>query len=156
MAEKTRRIGVKAPCYKHGACYRNPKLYGVWVAMMHRCYDPKRAKYKDYGGRGIIVSNEWHDPNCFIDWAESNGYEPGLQIDRINNDESYSPGNCRFVTPKTNARNRRNTVYLTIRGETKSVAEWCETVNVNPYTVYWWVREKGKDYAEQRMSDLLT
>lgn len=144
------------PCgahyWVHGAYQRNKHLYNVWTTMLHRCNDPKRKKYKDYGGRGISVCPEWNDPNVFIDWAEQNGYEPGLQLDRIDNNGNYSPDNCRWLTPKENSRNRRNTVFLTVNGITKSVAEWCETLPISQYTVYWWVKEKGRTYAEQRLS----
>lgn len=146
------------PCgahyWVHGAYKRNKRLYNIWTTMLHRCNDPKREKYKDYGGRGISVCDEWSDPNCFMDWAEQNGYAPELQLDRINNDRGYSPANCRWSTPKQNSRNRRNTVYLEVNGITKSVAEWCETLPVSQYTVYWWVKEKGKQYAEQRLSNI--
>ena len=146
------------PCnarnYKHGAYCRNMRLYSVWSTMIHRCEDPKREKYKDYGKRGISVCKEWHDPNTFMDWAFENGYSDGLQLDRVNNDGNYCPDNCRWVTPKNNSRNRRNTVFLSAQGETKSVAEWCEIKPISPYTVYWWVREKGKAYAEQRLSEI--
>ena len=86
-----------APNYKHGAYVRNPKLYSVWTTMMHRCYDEKRIKYRDYGGRGIKVCKEWHNPNSFISWAEAHGWSEGLQLDRKDNDGNYSPENCRFV-----------------------------------------------------------
>lgn len=138
---------------KHGAWKRNERLYLVWSTMIHRCEDEKREKYKDYGGRGIKVCEEWHDVNCFMDWAFANGYKAGTQLDRIDNDGNYEPSNCRWVTPKENSRNRRNTVYLTIDGETKCVAEWCEKLNVSQYTVYWWIRKKGKAYAEQRIKE---
>lgn len=139
---------------KHGAYARNHVLYGTWATMIHRCEDSKRANYRDYGGRGIKVCKEWHNPNTFIDWAESNGYAPGLQLDRINNNGDYCPNNCRWVTPKENSRNRRNTVFLTIHGETKCVAEWCELYDVSPYTVYWWIKKKGKEYAERRITGI--
>lgn len=139
---------------KHGICGKYPKLYRVWRTMLHRCEDPKREKYKDYGGRGITVCEEWKDPSKFATWSFANGYADGLQIDRIDNNAGYCPQNCRWVTAKENSRNRRNTVLLSVNGETKSVAEWCETINVSPYTVYWWVKEKGKEYAEQRMSEI--
>jgi hypothetical protein len=84
----------------------------------------------------------------------ANGYEKGLQIDRIDNDGDYSPNNCRWVSPKVNSRNRRNTIFLTVCGETKCVSEWCESKNVSQYTVYWWVRTKGKEYAESRLSEI--
>lgn len=136
---------------RHGACERDAKLYRTWKTMMHRCYNPKREKYKDYGGRGITVCNEWHDPNSFINWSYTHGYQAGLQIDRVDNDRGYSPDNCRWVTAKENSRNRRNTVRLTINGETKSVAEWTETIDISPFTIYWWVRTKGEEYAEERL-----
>ena len=133
---------------------QNKRLYGIWKTMIHRCEDKKREKYPAYGGRGIKVCDEWHDVTNFVFWAMFNGYKDGLQIDRIDNNGNYCPENCRWVTAKQNTRNRRNTVYLTINSETKSVAEWCETIKVSAFTVYWWVREKGKEYAERRLSEI--
>ena len=65
----------------------------------------------------------------------------------------YCPENCRFVTPKENSRNRRNTKRLTVNGETKTVVEWCEQLGLNQNTVYDWIRKKGIAYAEQRISE---
>ena len=110
--------------------------------------------YERYGGRGISVCAEWHKAENFIKWALENGYKKWLQIDRIDNNGNYCPDNCRWVTAKQNSRNRRNTVLLTINGETKSVAEWCEIIEVSPYTVYWWVKAKGKEYAEKRLFEI--
>lgn len=147
------------PCNKghwtHGYSHTHPKLFLVWETMRSRCNNPNRGKYKDYGARGISVCEEWQNSaSSFCEWALSNGYSEGLQIDRIDNDKGYSPDNCRWVTPKQNSRNRRNNVFLTIAGVTKSVAEWCEIKAVNQYTVYWWVKTKGKEYAEQRLSEI--
>ena len=137
----------------HGICAEHPDLYGVWCSMKGRCENPNRQKYKDYGGRGIKVCEEWHDCGVFAEWAFANGYKQGLQIDRIDNNGDYRPENCRFVTPKQNSRNRRNTKLLTVNGKTKCIAEWSEIVGVSPYTIYWWVRERGAEYAEQRLSN---
>ena len=144
----------RQPAYIDGRYCQHKRLYNTWKTMIHRCEDEKREKYPIYGGRGIKVCEEWHDIRNFIFWAILNGYKEGLQIDRIDNNGDYCPENCRWVTPKENSRNRRNTVYLTINGQTKSVAEWCEIVKVSAFTVYWWVREKGKDYAEKRLSEI--
>lgn len=62
-----------------------------------------------YGGRGIKVCEEWSTVLPFMSWALKNGYEEGLQIDRINNNTGYSPDNCRFVTRTENARNNSHT-----------------------------------------------
>lgn len=133
--------------YKNGSWVRNPRLYSLWGSMVHRCENKKRDSYQRYGGRGITVCEEWHDANLFMDWAENNGYKPGLQLDRIENDKGYSPDNCRWVTAKENARNTRRNRHLTINGEKKTVAEWCEIYDVSPYTVYWWIKKKGESHA---------
>ena len=136
----------------HGYSADYPKLYNLWATMKSRCENPNRKKYQSYGARGICVCDEWHDAKNFCEWALANGYKDGLQLDRINNDGNYEPSNCRWVTPKENSRNRRNTQYLTINGETKSVAEWCESIDVSAFTVYWWIKKKGRKYAQQRVS----
>ncbi len=83
-------------------------IYNVWRCMKQRCNNPNASGYKNYGGRGISVCNEWEKSSeAFYDWALANGYAPGLQIDRIDNDGNYEPSNCRWVTPKENASNRR-------------------------------------------------
>lgn len=139
----------------HGYCKYHHRLYNLWVTMRTRCNNPHRKKYKDYGGRGIKVCDEWNrSAKAFCEWALSNGYAEGLQLDRINNDKGYGPDNCRWVTPKQNSRNRRDTVYLTVNGETKCVSEWCEQISISQYTVYWWVKKKGVEYAEKRLSEI--
>ena len=136
----------------HGFSTTHPKLFLVWETMRNRCNNPHREKYKDYGSRGICVCEEWNNSaQNFCEWALSNGYKEGLQIDRIDNDGNYCPENCRWVTPKENSRNRRNTKYLTLNGITKCVSEWCETMPISQYTIYWWYRKFGREYAEERI-----
>jgi len=118
---------------KHGM--RNTNLYAVWNSMKVRCRNKNSAAYHNYGGRGIQVCDEWMDFKKFYEWALSNGYEKGCEIDRIDNNGNYEPGNCRFVTPKKNMNNRRTNRYLTINGETKTIAEWSETTGINRVTL---------------------
>ena len=93
--------------FKHGMS--KEKLYTVYVSMKSRCLSIKNKRYKDYGGRGITICPEWvNDYTKFRDWASSNGYQEGLEIDRMNNDLGYSPENCRWITHKENNRNKRN------------------------------------------------
>lgn len=79
--------------------------YIVWMMMKNRCNNPNHEKFHRYGGRGISVCREWLKFDPFFKWCITNGYDGILQLDRKNNDGNYEPGNCRFVTRKTNVRN---------------------------------------------------
>lgn len=91
----------------HGLAYH--PLTSVWANMKNRCYNTKVKSYKDYGGRGIAVCDEWRDNfKTFYDWAIRNGWSKGLTIDREKNNGDYKPDNCRFVTRAVNNQNKRN------------------------------------------------
>lgn len=103
---------------KHGMSAS--KLYRVYMSMIERCEKPSCSEFHRYGGRGIMVCDEWkNNRNSFFKWALSNGYKEGLQIDRINNDGNYEPSNCRWVLPIDNARNTSKCI--------KVIAINCET-----------------------------
>ncbi len=92
--------------YKHGL-WKHP-LYKTWGKMKERCYNQKYKSYKNYGGRGITVCEEWkHDPKTFVEWCLAHGWQKGLLIDRRDNEGNYSPDNCRFVDAGLSARNKR-------------------------------------------------
>jgi DNA-binding transcriptional regulator YiaG len=77
--------------------------------MKTRCYNTKSPDYKNYGGRGIRICNEWRDDYLsFFDWAMGNGYSDNLTIDRINNDGNYEPSNCRWATYMEQRHNQRS------------------------------------------------
>ena len=85
-------------------------LYKVWKAMKSRCLNLNDKRYARYGGRGITICHDWiADYAQFERWALENGYDAGLTIDRIDNDENYCLENCRFVTIKKNNRNNSMT-----------------------------------------------
>lgn len=84
------------------------KLYSIWEAMKQRCCNPKSKYYPRYGGRGVIICEEWReDPARFVEWALQAGWREGLQLDRIDNEGGYEPANCRFITQQQNLRNTR-------------------------------------------------
>lgn len=89
------------------------RLYRVWASMIQRCINPKVKAYKDYGGRGIAVCDEWYKYLAFREWAKNSGYNPDARfsectIDRIDVNGNYEPSNCRWVDMKTQATNKRN------------------------------------------------
>ena len=84
------------------------KLYGTWRQMVQRCTNSKHKNYKNYGGRGIIICEEWLDIKKFIAWAESTHPNiEGYTLDRIDNDKGYNPDNCRWADRITQAVNKR-------------------------------------------------
>jgi hypothetical protein len=105
----------------HGQTYSGH--YHRWKGMMWRCYDPKCPAYENYGGRGIKVCERWHDINNFIADLPP-GFRKGLEIDRIDNDGHYEPGNIQWVTRQRNCENRRSTRFLTFEGRTRSLSDW--------------------------------
>lgn len=103
--------------------------------MKRRCYNPEEKFYKDYGGRGIKVCDEWMDKkeghSNFQKWAVENGWEEGRSIDRIDVNGNYEPNNCRWATPEEQANNRRNNNYVTINGVTKTTSEWARQIGIS-------------------------
>ena len=84
------------------------RLYRIWAGMKMRCNYSNCISYVRYGARGITICEEWNnDFTTFYVWSMQNGYEGHLEIDRKNNDEGYSPFNCRWVTKSVNCQNTR-------------------------------------------------
>lgn len=108
------------------------RLQEIFHSMKQRCYNPKCKSYKDYGGRGIVICDEWlSSPETFYNWSKNNGYTDNLTIDRIDNNKGYSPENCRWVSIKVQANNRRNNRVITYKGKSKTLSEWCEDLNLD-------------------------
>ncbi len=96
--------GVNAVSYKHGDT--GTKLYDIWAHMRYRCFNTGSKAWKWYGGRGIIVCDEWREFTAFKEWSLANGYQEGLSIDRIDNNGNYAPYNCQWLSRLENARKR--------------------------------------------------
>lgn len=124
---------MKRVTRKHGLSY--VPEYRAWQQMRLRCTDPKHAAWPSYGGRGITVCERWlDDPAAFIADVGPKP-SPKHEIDRIDNDRGYEPGNVRWATRSQNGRNRRSSRILEYRGERRALVEWCELLNLPTDTV---------------------
>lgn len=114
------------------------KLYFVWVGMRNRCNRSNTPHYKNYGNRGISICDKWANSfENFQDWALANGYQEGLEIDRIDNDGDYCPENCRWATRKEQHNNKRNNRSLTFNGKTQNLGQWADELGINRMTLTW-------------------
>ena len=120
-------------CSKDGRT--KTRLYRIWIGMMDRATHFNRPRACDYVGRGITICPEWKTWEVFRDWANNNGYNDNLSIDRIDNNKGYYPENCRWVDTHTQSRNKRNNVVVTINGETHILSDWCKILGLNRMSV---------------------
>lgn len=113
---------------------RGHALYGIWTGIRQRTSNPV---YRRYAGRGIRLCESWAASfQDFFEWAITHGWEPGLQVDRRDNDGDYSPENCRIVTRLENARNRSTNRLLEYQGSVRPVCEWAEELGLPARTIY--------------------
>lgn len=126
-----RRLYSKEKMTIHGKY--GERIYRIWSNMLRRCDYEKHVSYKNYGGRGIKVCDQWRGEHGFEDfykWAVDNGYSDGLTIDRIDVNGNYEPDNCRWITNAEQQNNKRNNNRISYKGEVKTLAEWCRELNI--------------------------
>lgn len=123
---------IKVGKATHGKFYEPG--YARWNAMMARCYNQKNKHYHDYGGRGIAVCERWHDVANFL--ADMGNPPEGLSLDRIDADGNYEPGNCRWASDETQARNKRSARMIECEGRAMTVVEAAEKVGLLPRVIY--------------------
>lgn len=118
---------------KHGM-WKHP-VYRVWTAMVARCHNPHNPAWDYYGGRGITVCDRWRA--SFSDfWADmAEGYEPSLELDRIDNNQGYRPGNTRWATDAEQGRNKRSNVMIETPEGLKNVTDAARDAGLAPSTL---------------------
>jgi hypothetical protein len=99
--------------------------------MKDRCLNKKACNYLNYGGRGIMLCQEWTEFEKFYEWAIISGYRSGLTIERKDVNGNYNPVNCRWATRLEQSNNRRSNCLICFNGETKSVTEWSKLMGIN-------------------------
>ena len=136
----------------HGGA--NTRLFRIWTSMKNRCYNPNdESSFLQYGGRGITVCKEWSDSfEAFRNWALSNGYDENAlrgecTIDRIDVNGNYCPENCRWVSMKEQANNKRNNHKIEYNGETHTISEWCTLLHIPKHIIYSGLKY-GHSFAE--------
>ncbi len=138
---------VRQACKKHNG--KGTRLYRIWKNMRSRCRNKSVTQYKDYGGRGISVCEEWNDYKAFQQWALLNGYQDNLSIDRIDVNGNYTPENCKWSTAKEQCRNKRSNHF--VRG--KTLIEWAEITGIKYQTL---VGRANKGFSESEIFSTTT
>ena len=102
-------------------------------AITARCNHQSNPAYKHYGGRGIQC--KFPSRKHFVLWVTANLPHPtyqGVEIDRVDNDGHYEPGNLRLATRQQQMDNRRNTNWVQFQGQPMLLREF--VLNHSPYT----------------------
>lgn len=149
-----RREVVKNRMTTHGqSCTRT---YNIWNRMRRRCIvDP------NYAGRGIVVCDRWLSFENFL--ADMGEAPEGASIERMNNSGNYEPHNCKWATRYEQSRNKRNNLWITHNGQTKTATDWSLATGINRTTIVWrhkngWPTEKifGRPAPVDRHSQTIT
>lgn len=123
-----RRLGEKT----HGLS--GSREYRIWASMINRCTNKNSAGYRDYGGNGITVCDEWMSFENFI---SDMGCAPSCKhtLDRIIGSLGYNKENCRWATRDIQNRNTSRNVFVSIGGESLTISEWAERTGIDPRTI---------------------
>lgn len=116
--------------------------YASWTSMRQRCTNSKASKFSNYGGRGIKICDRWLE--SFENFLADMGERPaGKTLDRCENNGNYEPGNCKWSTPKEQARNRRSNRHVVVDGETMTMTAAAEVLGVNMTTLKYQLDKEG-------------
>lgn len=112
-------------------------LYQTWDGIKKRCYQINATGYKNYGGRGIKMCDNWK--NSFWTFVSDMGNKPfsACTIERLNTNDHYNKDNCIWATAKEQAENRRNNIYITYQNEVYTLFSICKLLNLKHSTIYY-------------------
>ena len=110
----------------------NTRLYYIYKHILARCFNKNDKRYRNYGGRGITICEEWKkDFMNFYNWALNNGYKDNLTIDRIDVNGNYEPLNCKWSTIAEQNNNTTRTICITHNGETHTISQWAKKIGIS-------------------------
>lgn len=110
------------------------KEYHAWVDMRRRCNNPNHPAYPNYGERGIRVCTRW-EQSFEAFYSDMGPARKGESLDRLDNNDSYHPSNCRWASTTEQLNNQRRNVRITVNGETHTVAEWSRITGIGAATI---------------------
>ena len=125
------------PRLKHGhtGVGYHSRTYTAWISMRKRCYDPKASGHSAYAIKGITVCARWR--NSFEAFLADMGACPdGLELDRINNNGNYEPGNCRWTTRYVQTRNTSKTRMIEFDGLKMCLRDWERHLGIGHGTLW--------------------
>ena len=129
--EVTAKKNKELSKYNGESSSKYARILRIHRAMIHRCYNKNDMNYHHYGGRGIIVCEEWlNDYYIFKKWALENGYSDNLSIDRVDVNGNYEPSNCKWATNKEQGNNTRTNKMIEYKGQIKTLSEWCDELGL--------------------------
>lgn len=134
-------------CIRHIHNSTGTPEYTIWKAMKARCYNINNDDYPRYGERGIVVCDRWN--HSFNNFIEDMGLRPSnkYSIERKDTDGNYCPENCLWATAKEQQRNKSSNKILTLNGESKTMIEWSETLNIS----YWMIAKRiQKGWSDEK------
>jgi hypothetical protein len=120
---------------QHGATTTHPSEYSSWRKMWERCTSPKQHNYKNYGGRGITVSDRWKSFKMFLQDMGAKP-DPSFTIERKDTNGNYEPGNCRWATRTEQYRNTTRSVFVTYQGKKQLLYEVAKSLGLSTPVVY--------------------
>ena len=132
MSERQKQV-AKETMTTHGMSF-SPE-YEAWKRLKQRCFNKKNPSYKNYGGRGISVSDKWI--NSFECFFNDMGKRPSRKhtLDRVNNSQGYSKENCRWTTRDQQNRNHRGNRYYSYQGKNMCLMDWSILTGINYNTL---------------------
>lgn len=155
----------KASKFKHSV-KDHARLYSIYNGIKKRCYNENESRYKDYGLRGIKMCESWLNSvdgfDNFVEWSMANNYTEDMTIDRIDVNGNYEPANCRWVSMVEQVLNKRDTRWVTYKGERVQLKVLCDRLGVNYDTVHNriyslnWEVESAIDTLSQRNESLMS
>lgn len=107
------------------------RIYRIWNGILSRTKYKSPKEKERYWGRGITVCKEWEEFDNFYKWSCHSGYSDDLTIDRIDNDKGYYPDNCRWATPKQQAKNRSNNVIIDYKNNKITLSELAKKIGIS-------------------------